>query len=377
MPSVADCLRQHAPAYLETYGDRAPRGHRKILGAIMRCRTGELGGVVYQCDACGREHWVGRSCGNRHCPTCQVDKTAAWLDKQTSRLLPVHHFLVTFTVPQELRRVLRANPRAGYNGLFAAGRDTLRDVATCTRSLRGCQLGFFGVLHTWGRDPTVYNPHVHFVVPGGGVSADGTKWQATPTNFLLHHGTAVKVYKAKFADALRDAGLYDQVPKKAWRGKWVVDIKPVGDGRAVLKYLAPYIYRVAISDKRIVACDEASVTYRITPSGEKRSKLRTVTGAEFVRGFVQHGLPRGFQKVRYVGWMSANSRIGLDHVRWLVWLLLGWTYWLGSGHAPQAERTVRESPKCAECGCPMRIVRIVHTNCRALVEHSRPYLDSG
>jgi len=273
--------------------------------------------------------------------------------------------------------MLRAHQRTGYNGLFAAGRDTIRDVATRTRSLRGSQLGFFGVLHTWGRDPMVYNPHVHFVVPGGGASADGTKWLATSKDFLLHHATAVKVYKAKFADAMRDAGLYDQVPPKAWRGKWVVDIKPVGDGKAVLKYLAPYIHRVAISNKRIVACDERSVTYRITPSGANRSKLRTVPGTEFVRGFVQHGLPRGFQKVRYVGWMSSNSRIGLDHVQWLVWLFLGWTYWLGSGHAPQPKAKVPDAPKCAECGCPMRIVRVVNTNCRTLVEHSRPYLDSG
>ncbi|MDP6467765.1 MAG: transposase [Pirellulaceae bacterium] len=379
MPSVADCLRQHAPAYLEKFGERVPVGHRKVIGAITRCRTGELGGVIYQCvdRDCGREHWVGRSCGNRHCPTCQIDKAAAWLEKQTSRLLPVHHFLVTFTVPQEVRMMLRANQRDGYNGLFAAGRDTIRDVAGSTRSLRGCQLGFFGVLHTWGRDPTVYHPHVHFVVPGGGVSEDGTKWMATPENFLLHHGTAVKVYKAKFADAMRAAGLYDQVPKKAWRGKWVVDIKPVGDGKSVLKYLAPYVYRVAISDKRILACDDKSVTFRYTPTGAMQAKPRPVTGPEFVRGFVQHVLPRGFQKVRYVGWMSSNSRLGLDDVRWLVWLFLGWTYWLASGHAPQPKRTVREPPRCAECGSAMRIVGVLHINCRVLVEHSVAYLDSG
>lgn len=378
MPSVADCLRQHAPAYLEKFGERVPMGHRKVIGAITRCRTGELGGVIYQCVGdCGREYWVGRSCGNRHCPTCQIDKAVAWLEKQTSRLLPVHHFLVTFTVPQEVRMTLRANQQDGYNALFTAARDTIRDVAGVTRSLQGCQLGFFGVLHTWGRDPTVYHPHVHFVVPGGGVLENGTKWMATPKNFLMHHGTAVKVYKAKFADAMRDAGLYHQIPRKAWRGKWVVDIKPVGDGKSVLKYLAPYVYRVAISDKRIVACDENSVTFRYTPTGATHAKTRSVTGTEFVRGFVQHVLPRGFQKVRYVGWMSSNSRLGIDHVRWLVWLFLGWTYWLASGHAPQPETTVRESPRCAACGSPMRIVGMLHMDCRVLVEHSVAYLDSG
>ena len=383
MPSVADCLRQHAPAYLKKFGERVPLGHRKVISAITRCRTGELGGVVYQCEGCGRQHWVGRSCGNRHCPSCQIDKTAAWLEKQTSRLLPVHHFLVTCTVPEELRSVLRAHQRVGYDAIFQSGSEMLRQLAANPRWLGTSKLGFFGVLHTWGRDPTVYHPHVHFVVPGGGVSENavsehGTQWLSTPQNFLFPGKAVSLVYKAKFADAMRAAGLYDAIPAKAWSGPWVVDIKPVGDGKAVLKYLAPYVYRVAISDKRIEACDERSVTFRYTPSGAKRSKTRTVRGEEFVRGFLQHVLPRGFQKVRYYGWMSPNSNVCVDSVRWLVWLFLGWTYWLGSGHAPQKEPQLRGPMRCAACGCTMHQVGVVLlVNCRALVEHSLAYLDSG
>ena len=154
MASVADCLRQHAPAYVKKFGERMPFMHRKVIRAIMRCRTGELGGVLYECDGCGRRHWVGRSCGNRHCPTCQVGKTSAWLEKQTSRLLPVHHFLVTFTVPEELRPVLRANQKNGYDAIFQAGRKTLQSLATNQRWLGTSKLGFFGVLHTWGRSPS-------------------------------------------------------------------------------------------------------------------------------------------------------------------------------------------------------------------------------
>ncbi len=377
MASVADCLRQHAPAYLDKFGERMPLMHRKVISTITRCRTGELGGVLYECDGCGRQHWVGRSCGNRHCPTCQIDKTAVWLEKQTSRLLPVHHFLVTFTVPEELRKVLRAHQKDGYAAIFQAGRETLQSLATNQRWLGTSKLGFFGVLHTWGRDPMAYHPHVHFVVPGGGVSEDGTKWLATPQNFLFPGKAASVVYKAKFADAMREAGLYDSIPDSAWKKRWTVDMKPVGNGRSVLKYLAPYVYRVAISDKRIESCDSQSVTYRYTPTGKKRSKTRTLTGQEFVQGFVQHVLPRGFQKVRYYGWMSPNCKIGLDDVRWLVWLFLGWTYWLASGHAPQAEPTVRKPVRCAECGSSMRIIAIVYENIRTLVEHSVPYLDSG
>jgi hypothetical protein len=381
MTTVADCLRQHAPAYLEKFADDVPTGHRKVLGAIARCRTGELGGVVYQCAGCGREHWVGRSCGNRHCPTCQVDKTAAWLEKQTSRLLPVHHFLVTFTVPQELRMPLRDCQSDGYRALFAAAAESLRDVASATRSLRGCQLGYFGVLHTWGRDPLVYHPHLHFVVPGGGVKVDAAgqaiTWQSTAQNFLVPHATLIRVYKAKLTDALRTCGIYDEVPESAWFKKSVVDIEPVGDGKAVLKYLAPYVYRVAISDKRIVACDASSVTYSYTPSKSNSTKMRTVPGERFVGGFAQHILPRGFQKIRYYGWMSANSKIALEEVSWLVWLFLGWTYWLASGYVPQREPIPREPVRCAACGGEMRIVGVIHVDCRVLVEHSLPYLDSG
>ena len=278
MPSVAEALRQHAPEYLQRFGQRMPMGHRKVLAAITRCRTGQLGGVHYQCGGCGREHWVGRSCGNRHCPNCGHEKSQLWLGKQSDRLLPVQHFMVTFTVPEALRKVLRGSQRNGYKVLFDAAAESIRDVGSATRSLRGCQLGYFGVLHTWGRDPMVYHPHVHFVVPGGGVKVDeqgyAVSWQATAENFLFHHGTLVEVYKAKLADHLRACELYDRVPADAWQGKLVVDIKPVGDGGAVLKYLAPYINRVAISDKRILAVDEQSVTYRYTPSGSQRSVTR-------------------------------------------------------------------------------------------------------
>lgn len=381
MPSVADALRQHAPAYLQQFGDNVPIGHRKVIASITRCRTGALGGVLYHCDGCGREHWAGRSCGNRHCPNCGKEKTYAWLEKQTGRLMPVHHFLVTFTVPQELRSVLRGSQADGYRALFDAAAQSIRDVGSVTKSLIGCQLGFFGVLHTWGRDPLVYHPHVHFVIPGGGVKVDeqgqAVAWQSTPKNFLFHHRTLIEVYKAKLAGQLRECGLYDQVPSAAWKKKLVVDIQPVGDGQAVLKYLAPYVHRVAISDSRIVDCDTASVTFLYKPTKSKAHRTRRVEGSEFVRGFVQHALPPGFQKVRHYGWMSANCRVSLDEVKWLVWLYLGWTFWLASGHAPQCPPRCKPTVRCAACGGEMRRVGITFEPIGVLSEHARTYLDSG
>lgn len=381
MPSVADCLRQHAPAYLQKFGDNVPAGHRKVIEMITRCRTGALGGVQYQCDRCGREHWVGRSCGNRHCPNCQKEQTYAWLAKQTARLLPVHYFLVTFTVPQELRFVLRGAQAEGYRALFDAAAQSIRDVGSATKSLSECQLGFFGVLHTWGRDPLVYHPHVHFVIPGGGVKIDengkAVGWQSTPKNFLFHHRTLIEVYKAKFADQLRACGLYEQVPTAGWTKKFVVDIQPVGDGQAVLKYLAPYVHRVAISDSRIVDSDSSSVTFLYRPKKSKAFRTRRVAGREFVRGFVQHTLPPGFQKIRHYGWMSPNCRVSLDEVKWLVWLFLGWTFWLGSGHAPQTPPPPKPAVRCAACGGEMRVVGITFEPFGALAEHALAYLDSG
>ena len=189
MPSVADALRAFAPAYLKRFGESVPVGHSKVLNAITKCRTGELGSVIYACEGCGRDHWVGRSCGNRHCPSCQHDRTIEWTAKQVDRLMPVSYFCVTFTVPQEIGLVLRANQGDGYRILFDAADEALRSVAANTRVLRGTELGYFGVLHMWGRNPMTYHPHVHFVVPGGGVvlNSDGQsiRWRTTADDFLV------------------------------------------------------------------------------------------------------------------------------------------------------------------------------------------------
>ena len=359
MTSVAAALRQHGPEFLARFGPAIPLGVRKVLSYITRCRTGELGSLLYHCDGCQRRHWIGRSCGNRHCPNCQKQKTTLWLKKQTDKLLPVEHFVVTFTVPEELRLIVRAHRRDGYDAIFAAGAKTIRTLLANDRYLGSDCVGFFGALHTWGRDPLVYHPHVHFVVPGGGLSRDGSKWLQTPSGFLFPHARAIALYKKTFADELRRNGLYEQVPAEAWCGKWVVDIRPVGNGHAVLKYLAPYIYRVAISDNRIEAIDDRSVTYRYTPSGTKQTKSRTVEGWRFVAGFLQHVLPTGFQKIRYYGPLSPNCKRQLENVRWLLWLHKGWTYWLARRSV--VNEAVKTSPdvRCTECGHAMRLVQVI------------------
>ena len=375
--TVADCLRQHGAEFLRQCHSQVTQAQRQVLRAVQQCRTGALGHVAWECVRCHQQHWVGRSCGNRHCPNCQAEKTQRWLHQQERRWLPVPHFLVTFTVPEELRGLLRAAPRIGYEMLWSTSSQTLQTLLQNPRWLGASQVGFFGVLQTWGRDPLVYHPHIHFVVPGGGLSADGTQWLATPANFLIPAAAAGRVYRQKFREALRDAGWEPQVATQVWLKDWVVDVQPVGDGTSVLKYLAPYVYRVAIHDARILECTDATVTYRYQPSGTQEQKSRTVEGWKFVRGFLQHVLPRGFRKVRYFGWMAAHSRMTLDRIRWLVWLYLGWTYWLGSGLAPPPEPPPSRI-RCAHCGAPLQLLAILEARGFALYQRPPPpYHDTG
>ena len=360
--TVALAIRQHAADYLKL--PTTPIVVKKAMCAILPCRTGQLGSVLWQCDGCQRQHWVGRSCGNRHCPTCGAEKIHAWrLRHQQQRLLGVTYYMVTFTMPRQLAVVLRDHQRAGYTCLMQASAKALCAVARMTRSLKDGELGLTSVLHTWGRDPLVYHPHVHMIVPGGVVVRDRCRrpiaWKNAPANFLVNHRVLLKVYKAKLADALRHEGLYDRIDAVAWTKKFVVDIKPVGDGNAAVDYLAPYVHRMAISDHRVRSVTDTSVTYLHKPTGSDTVKTRTVDGLAFVKGLAQHVLPRGFRKVRNYGHLSSNSSIEREHLKMLVWQSLGWVYWLASAHGAQPTE-IPPLPKlrCGKCGGCMKVKAI-------------------
>jgi hypothetical protein len=356
MPTVADVLRQYGPAYLERYGATMPAEHHKVLQAIMACRTGELGTVLYVCESCGQTHAMGRSCGNRHCPSCQQDKTKAWLETQTARLLPCPYFLVTFTIPSELRDVVRRHQRIAYAALFDASSAAIKELATNPKFIGSDRCGFFGVLHTWGRR-LEYHPHVHYVVPGGGLSEDGTQWLPSRADFFLPVKALSILFRAKFRDAMDRAGLLTQIDPAVWRRDWVVHSEAVGDGRASLKYLAPYVFRVAISDRRIVSCADGRVTFSYRRSGSNRWRKMTVDAHEFIRRFLQHVLPRGFPKVRHYGFLSPNSRESIEAVRWLVTLYYGLVYVLLS-RIPH-EELVGSRIRCSACGGPLRVLGVL------------------
>lgn len=355
MPTVAEVVRRFGAAYLKKFGQRVPREHRKVLAMIAHCRTGKLGWVVYRCQHCHREHSIGRSCGNRHCPSCQQHKTKAWLAEQTARLLPTHYFLLTFTIPASLRSFVRSHQRACYAALFAASSATIRTLAADPKYVGSSDCGFFGVLHTWGRDLN-YHPHVHYVVPGGAVSEDGQQWLSSAPNFFIPVKAASKIYREKFREQLRQAGLLAQIDPKVWSEAWVVNSKAVGDGQRSLKYLAPYVFRVAISDRRIVAIDDGpdgqgQVTFGYRKSGSRRWRRMTVSAEEFLRRFLQHVLPRGFQKVRHYGFASATRRAGYERIRWLVTLAMGLVYLLHASDPKTKPRRVEF--RCTGCGGPV------------------------
>jgi hypothetical protein len=353
MPTVADVLRRYGGEYLERFGATMPPGHKKVLRAIIACRTGSLGTVLYACDSCGRTHTVGRSCGNRHCPTCQQDKTHAWLEKQTDRLLPCPYFLVTFTLPTELRAVARAHQRVVYAALFEASSEALRALSADPKFVGTDRIGFFGVLHTWGRT-LEYHPHVHYVVPGGGLSADGSSWLPSRADFLVPVEALSIIFRAKFRDLMKHEGLLNLVDPGVWRRDWVVHSQAAGDGRNSLRYLAPYVFRVAIGDHRIVSCDDGKVTFTYRRVGSNRPRKMTLEAPEFIRRFLQHVLPVGFQKVRHYGFLSPNSGTTLEEVRWLVTVHAGAIFALEATQTERPKTTL--TPRCSACGGVMLIL---------------------
>lgn len=313
MSTLADIVCQYGPAYEARYGDRMLPSHRRTLHDIARCRTVALGGHLYHCADCDAIHYQFHSCQNRHCPQCQHQLGEAWLNRQRGLLLPVPYFLVTFTLPAALREVARQHQKVVYNILFRTAADALQQLAWDPRYVGG-HIGMVGVLHTWGRNLS-YHPHVHFLVPAGGVSAEGDQWLPARRNFLVPVKALSILFRAKFRDALRRAALFDRVPPDVWQQDWVVHCKPVGKGEGALKYLAPYIFRVAISNRRILKVANGTVTFRYRESDTGRWRTCTLTALEFLRRFLQHVLPRGFVKVRYYGLFSPSLRHQLPRLR--------------------------------------------------------------
>jgi rubrerythrin len=313
--AIQQIFREHGNAYLAEYGDRIPFAHRKVIRAVQSCGSASNGVHLYRCAECAQLHEINASCGNRHCPVCQAGKSDEWLDRQLEKALPVNCFMITFTVPQELRRLIRSNQKVCYAALFKAASDAMKKLAKDPRFV-GCDLaGFTGILHTWTRQ-LEYHPHVHFIVPGGGLNKDGDKWIASGTAFFVPAKPLGKIFRAKFIALLKKEGL--DVPAVVWDPDWVVDCRHVGNGKRALKYLAQYVFRVAIAPSRILRVADGEVHFRYQRSGEKKWRTCTLSVFEFMRRYLQHTLPHGFTKVRHYGFLAANTKVPLQKIRELI-----------------------------------------------------------
>jgi hypothetical protein len=304
---LANWLARQAPAALRR-SDLLP-AQRRALHAIQRCRTPALGGHRYRCAHCGGEHHGFHSCHHRACPRCGGAKTAAWTQKQTGRLLPVPYFLVTCTVPAALRPVFRARPEVLHDLFFTHAAAALQAVAAIPRHL-GAELGMLAVLHTSGRQ-LQFHPHLHFIIPGGGLRPDRRKWRRCrrPDWFLPTDAIAATL-RERFDHALRAAApdLHAQLPGSTWREAWWVHIQPAGTGEHVVQYLARYVQHTAISDARIRSADDESVRFAYTDSRSGAHRELTLTAEEFLRRYLQHILPPGQHRIRYFGWLHPAAK---------------------------------------------------------------------
>jgi len=334
---VAEVFRRYGPAYRERQGAALSPAERRVLRAIEVCRTAALGGHVEQCDECGHRRIWYNSCRNRHCPQCQSLARAEWIEDRQAELLNCEYFHVVFTLPEALAAIAYQNQKVVYGLLFRAAAETLRTIAADPQHL-GAQIGFFAVLHTWGQT-LVHHPHLHCVVTGGGLSPDGSRWIPCRPGFFLPVEVLGRLFRRLFLDYLEKAfdagklqffssleGLRERRGFLAYlaptrKVEWVVYAKrPFAGPQQVLDYVGRYTHRVAISNQRLLAIEEGQVRFRWKDYRDaNQQKVLTLGADEFIRRFLLHVLPRGFQRIRYYGLLGHRYREqNLAHCRQLL-----------------------------------------------------------
>jgi predicted Zn-ribbon and HTH transcriptional regulator len=360
---VADIIRAVGNSFWERYKSHLAWAHRKVLYAIVRCRTAALGGHRDQCANCGHQAISYNSCRNRHCPRCQANARAKWLAARSAELLPVPYFHIVFTLPHELSALILQNKRLLYDLLFRASAASLLELARNPRHL-GAEIGFLGVLHTWGQN-LQHHPHVHFIVPAGGLALDSSRWIDSSRRFFLPVEALSQVFRGKFREALRELfqqnrlqfhGSLQQLAspsgfshflQQLTQKDWVVYAKPpFGGAEHVLNYLARYTHRVAISNHRLVAFenDRVSFLWRDYAHGGKQ-KVMTVSAHEFLRRFLLHVLPSGLVRIRHFGILANRKRSAeLARCRELL------------GSVASSDRPEVPSLRCPACSGMMQVI---------------------
>ena len=350
MVKLSDIFRSYGKTYLSKYSKSILASHKKAIYDISRCRTPAMGGMVYCCKKCNEFHYSYHSCGNRNCNACQNDKAEEWLEKNNSLLLPVNYFMVTFTLPEDLRQFARSNQKLFYNLLFKCSAQSMESLSSNSKYVGG-KPGYLGILHTWSRKLS-YHPHVHYIITGGGLSNQKKQWVNSNSKFLFPVKALSVIFKAKFRDELKKKSpkIFNQICPKLWTEKWIVNSIPVGNGVHALKYLAQYVFRVAISNNRIIKYEDGYVTFRYKDSKTKLWEVMKLTTGEFMRRFLQHVLPVGFVKVRYFGLFATINRSVLNNVKELF-------------GAPMTKKENKKPLKnksriicCPKCGKEMKLV---------------------
>jgi hypothetical protein len=356
-PEVADVFRQHEEEFLKRWGHSLAPHQIRAFRDICACQTGELGAHVQRCDHCSHEVIAFNSCRNRHCPKCQAGARERWLTARSRELLPVPYCHVVFTLPAKLSTLALRNPVVVYNLLFRAVSETLLSIAADPRRL-GARIGFLAVLHTWNQK-LLHHPHLHCLVPAGGISPDGTRWVRSRKRFFLPVRVLSRMFRGKFlahlgaafrCGSLRFPGTleplsnpteFDRFIRQLRRAEWVVYAKPPLAANHVIKYLARYTHRVAISNGRLISFSDTHVTFRWRDSADgNKQKSTTIDSQEFIRRFLLHILPRGFVKIRHFGILSNRLRnLSLRLCRALI----------KTEHATSAADLPRRGQRCPAC----------------------------
>ncbi len=336
---LAAIIKQYHDAFINKYGKIVLPGQLKAMNAICRCRTPDSGELYVQCPVCNHAQWRPLSCGHRSCPKCQNYDTSRWIDRQTDKLLPVIYYMATFTLPYELRSLAWHHQRQVYTIFFLCVTGTLKDFGLNQKHL-GAEIGMTMVLHTHNRKLD-FHPHIHVVVPGGGIDKRRRQWKKKKGRYLFSEYALARVFRGRFLNALKHAGF--SIPETP--SKWIVDCDRVGKGTTVLQYLSRYLYRGVISEKNIVANQNGLVTFKYTESRTGEIRYRTLNGEDFLQLILQHVLPKGLRRTRDFGFLHGNAKKLLHLVQLILHVKLD-----AANHRP------RPVFKCPSCKSPMTIL---------------------
>jgi len=352
--SIQRLFQDNAEDYILRHVDQLSAQHRKVIDAIQSCGTHDAGTLLFTCSECQRHHHMVRSCSNRMCPTCQTSKTAKWLDKRLSEQLPTHYFMLTFTVPEQLRPFMLHQPKLAFDALFKAASTAIKKLALNPRHIGADLPGFFGILHTWGRTMQ-FHPHIHFVVPGGGIDKATRLWKASRTDFYLPVQALSEIFRGVFQEQMIDQNLIAAIDPCVWRTKWNVNSQAVhGNREGTLKYLASYVFKTAITDSRIVSTANDRVVFCYRKSGSNRQRRISLSAHEFIRRYLMHVLPHGFMRIRYYGFM--NPAAGMPHDSLVAAIRLAHTDDIDiPPHAPQPTTLLT----CVYCGAILALQRVL------------------